>query len=92
MLNQRLFDDISASVRDALSRSPARDVDKNVRAALTSALARLDLVTRDEFDIQKQVLARTREKVEALELRVAELEARLAPAAPTATDALTGLG
>jgi len=82
MLNKRVFDDISASIRDAMARSPARDIDKNVRAALASALGRLDLVTREEFDIQKQVLARTREKLEALEMRVAELETRSAPAAP----------
>ena len=81
MLNSRVFDDISASIREAMARSPARDIDKNMRAALASALGRLDLVTREEFDIQKQVLARTREKLEALEMRVAELETRLAPVA-----------
>ena len=83
MLNSRVFDDISASIREAMARSPARDLDKNMRAALASALGKLDLVTREEFDIQKQVLARTREKLEALEMRVAELETRLAPAAPS---------
>jgi len=83
MLNSRVFDDISASIREAMARSPARDIDKNMRAALASALGRLDLVTREEFDIQKQVLARTREKLEALEMRVAELETRLAPVAPS---------
>jgi BMFP domain-containing protein YqiC len=82
MLNSRVFDDISASIREAMARSPARDIDKNMRAALASALGKLDLVTREEFDIQKQVLARTREKLEALEMRVAELETRLAPVAP----------
>jgi len=51
-------------------------VEKNVRAFLSGALARLDVLSREEFDVQAQVLLRTREKLEALEARVAELEAR----------------
>lgn len=50
------------------------DVEKNMRAALTAAFNKLDLVTREEFDVQTQVLHRTRERLEALEKRVAELE------------------
>lgn len=50
------------------------DVEKNIRAALTGAFNKLDLVTREEFDVQTQVLHRTRERLEALEKRVAELE------------------
>ena len=50
------------------------DVEKNIRAALSATFAKLDLVTREEFDIQTQVLHRTREKLEALAQRVAELE------------------
>ena len=57
--------------------SPARDVEKNARALFSSALARLDLVTREEFDVQAKVLARTREKLAGLEARLAELEQRL---------------
>ena len=51
-----------------------QDVEKNIRAALTATFAKLDLVTREEFDVPTQVLHRTREKLEALELQVAELE------------------
>ncbi|OUR71591.1 hypothetical protein A9Q78_09335 [Methylophaga sp. 41_12_T18] len=51
-----------------------QDIEKNVRAALSATFAKLDLVTREEFDVQTQVLLRTREKLEALEQRVAELE------------------
>lgn len=51
-----------------------QDIEKNIRAALTATFAKLDLVTRDEFDVQTQVLHRTREKLEALETRVADLE------------------
>ncbi len=51
------------------------DVDKNLRSTLKIVLERMDLVTREEFDIQKAVLLRTREKLDALEARVAALEA-----------------
>jgi BMFP domain-containing protein YqiC len=75
MLNPNLFDDISSRLSQLAAASPARDIEKNARALLTSAFARLDLVTREEFDIQAKVLARTREKLTALEARVAALEA-----------------
>lgn len=75
MLASKVIDDVSARISEAIAASPARDVDKNVRALLTGALARLDLVTREEFDVQSQVLRRTREKLEALATRLAELEA-----------------
>jgi hypothetical protein len=75
VLASKVIDDVSARISEAIAASPARDVDKNVRALLTGALARLDLVTREEFDVQSQVLRRTREKLEALATRLAELEA-----------------
>ena len=74
MLNNRLLDDISARVSEAMAHSPVRDVQKNVRAMLASAFSCLDLVARDEFELQSQILLRTREKLEALEARVAVLE------------------
>jgi hypothetical protein len=52
------------------------DVEKNIRAALSATFTKLDLVTREEFDVQTQVLHRTREKLEALEQRVNELESK----------------
>lgn len=78
MLNPKLFDDLSNRLTELAASSPARDIEKNARALLTSAFARLDLVTREEFDIQAAVLARTREKLNALEIRVAALEAAAA--------------
>ena len=60
----------------AVAASPAKDIEKNVKALLQGGLARLDLVTRAEFETQAAVLQRTREKLERLEARVAELEAR----------------
>jgi len=76
MLNAKLFEDLSAKLSAAANSSPAKDIEKNVRALLTQGFAKLDLVTREEFDVQTQVLARTREKLTALEARVEELEAQ----------------
>ena len=81
MLGEKVFDDISARVAAAIAASPVRDVEKNLRVLLRGALGRLDLVSREEFDIQVALLARTREKLEALEERVASLEARAKAAA-----------
>ena len=72
--NQNLFDELSAKIRETLANSPARDIEKNVRAMLTAGFSRLDLVTREEFDVQSELLARTREKLTELEARVARLE------------------
>ena len=77
MLNTKAFDELAAKIGQAIANSPAKDVEKNVKAMLSSGLARLDVVPRAEFDVQAQVLLKTREKVEALEQRLAELEARM---------------
>jgi BMFP domain-containing protein YqiC len=61
---------------ELLATSPARDIDKNVRALVSAALGRLDLVSRAEFDVQVKLLERAREQLTALEARVAELERR----------------
>ena len=79
MLNSKTFDDIAARIGKAIENSPAKDIEKNIKAMLSSNLARLDLVPRAEFDVQSQVLLKTREKLEALEKRVAEFEAQLPP-------------
>ncbi len=76
MLNPKLLDEMSARVSSLLAATPAGDVEKNLRAALAGLFAKLDLVTREEFDVQREVLLRTREKLVALEARVVELEAR----------------
>ena len=82
MLNSRTLDEIAARIGKALQGSPAKDIEKNVKAMLTSGLARLDLVTRQEFDVQAEVLRRTRDKLERLEALVAELEAKMPPPPP----------
>lgn len=81
MLNTKSLDELAARIGKALENSPIKDIEKNVKAMLQSGLTRLDLVTRQEFDIQAEVLRKTREKVERLEARVAELEARTPPPA-----------
>lgn len=73
----RLIEEVNARLSELLAASPARDVERNVKAVVASALERLELATREEFDVQAKVLARTREKLSALEARVAELEQRL---------------
>jgi BMFP domain-containing protein YqiC len=70
------FDEMSARLSELLATSPARDIDKNVRALVSAALGRLDLVSRAEFDVQVKLLERAREQLTALEARVAELERR----------------
>ena len=82
MLNAKSLDELAARIGKAFEGSPAKDIEKNVKAMLQSGLSRLDLVTRQDFDIQAEVLRKTREKVERLETRVAELEARMPPAPP----------
>ena len=72
-----LLDEVGARVREILAASPARDLEKNLRAMLGTVFERLELATREELEIQERVLARTREKLSALEARVAELEAKL---------------
>ena len=83
MLNKNVIDEINAKVGEILQNSPAKDIEKNIRVMLSGAFSRLDLVTRDEFDIQQQVLQRTREKLTELEAKVAELETRLESPAQT---------
>lgn len=73
-----VFNNLQARIGDLLKNSPAKDVERNVKAMLTQGFSKLDLVTREEFDTQAQVLARTRARLEELEKRVAELEQKLA--------------
>ena len=74
MLNPKILEEIGARLSAVIAASPAADIEKNARALLSSAFAKLDLVSREEFDIQTQVLQRTREKLKALEARLDRLE------------------
>ena len=77
-MDDRILRDIESRMREVFARSPAADLEKNLRALMSSALTKLDLVSREEFDVQRQVLLRTREKIAKLESQVTELERRLA--------------
>ena len=77
MLDPKLFDDIARRLAEAVPggiRELQQDVEKNLRTVLQASLSRLDLVTREEFDVQARVLARTREKLDRLEKILSELE------------------
>lgn len=76
MFNPKFLDEISAKLNEIVANSPARDFEKNARALLAQGFAKLDLVTREEFDVQAQLLSRTRQKLAELEARVAALEAQ----------------
>jgi len=76
MLNSKLLDEISAKLSEAVAKSPAKDIEKNARALLAQGFAKLDLVTREEFDVQTQLLSRTAQRLAELEAKVAALEAQ----------------
>ena len=71
---QRIASDMQNKVGDAIRNSPAQEIEKNVRAMMNQGFQKMDLVTREEFELQTKVLAKTREKLEALEAKVAALE------------------
>lgn len=74
MSTAKIIEDINARVSEILASSPARELEKNLQGMLSGAFNRLNLVTREEFDVQAKVLARTREKLGALEAKIAALE------------------
>lgn len=74
-MNDKLISDFASRFAQAAADSPARDIEKNARALLGSLFARLDLVTREEFDAQMAVLTQARLRITELEARVAALEA-----------------
>jgi len=74
MLSQNLLDELATKLRELVATTPAADAQKNLRSLLAGFFSRLDLVTRDEFDVQTAVLRRTREKLEQLEAKVEQLE------------------
>ena len=74
MLDPKILEDFGNKMSALLANSPAKDIEENAKAMVSGLVGKLDLVTREEFDIQAQLLARTREKLQALEARVAALE------------------
>lgn len=76
MVDKRLFDELNERVAEALRQSPAADLEKNLRAMLASWFDRLELVSREDFDVQKKLLERAHSKLTELEARIAELESQ----------------
>ena len=76
MLDPKFLDDLAVRLADLAARRPGPELEKNARALLNGFFTRLDFVSREEFEVQREVLARTRAKLEALEARLAELETR----------------
>jgi BMFP domain-containing protein YqiC len=74
MINTQFFEDLSSRIREITKSSPAADMEKNLRALLQGAFTKLELVSREEFDVQADLLRRTRQKLELLEAKQAELE------------------
>ena len=71
---QSIANDMQSKVEEVIRQSPAKDLEKNVRSLMTQGFQKMDLVTREEFDLQTQVLAKTRAKLEELEAKVTALE------------------
>ena len=71
-----MLDEISNKIKEMVSSSPLGDVEKNMDALLKSIFTKMELVTREEFDVQAEVLRKTRQKLELLESKLAELESR----------------
>lgn len=81
-MKDKFLSDLSARLAELAASNPAKDLERNFRGLLSSAFSRMDLVTREEYDAQAQVLARAREKLAALEARLSELESRASPKKP----------
>ncbi|SSY81092.1 accessory factor UbiK family protein [Alysiella crassa] len=86
MIAKQLFDEISNKLGETIANSPAKDIEKNAKAMLGSAFNKMDLVTREEFDVQQQVLIKTRTKLSEVEARLAALEAKLSENAEKSED------
>lgn len=76
MLDPKILEEIGNKIEAVVKNSPVADLEKNARMVASGFFAKLDLVSRDEFDVQAQVLMRTRERLEQLEARLAALESQ----------------
>ena len=74
MKNLAFIEDLSLKIKEAVKNSPAGDLEKNIHALLQGMFTKLELVSREEFDVQSEVLRQTKEKLEALEKQIEALE------------------
>lgn len=72
MKAQSMFEEFQKGIQDLIAQSPTADMEKNVKAFMAQGFSKLDLVTRDEFDVQVAMVNKLRERVEALEALVAD--------------------
>ena len=84
MFDPKFFEELSAKISAIIAASPAKEIEKNVKTMMMSMFAKLDLVTREEFVVQRKVLERTREKLDAIESQLARMAAVGSPAGTTA--------
>lgn len=77
MINTDKIKDLSSKIKDIVKTSPLADVDKNIHALIKGALTKMELVTREEFDVQAEVLRHAREHLERLEMKLAALEEQM---------------
>ncbi len=77
MFNSPFINDLSNKIRELVKNSPLEELDKNIHALIQGAFTKMELISREEFDVQVEVLRNTREKLEKLELKLAELEEKL---------------
>jgi ubiquinone biosynthesis accessory factor UbiK len=76
VIDNRLFEELRSRIDQALRDSPAQDVEKNIRALLSAWFERMDLVLREDFEVQKKLLERAQAKLTELEARISQLEGR----------------
>jgi BMFP domain-containing protein YqiC len=79
MLDPKFLENLSAQISATLAATPLADIEKNLRAMLTASFARLDLVTREDFEVQKELLARAQSRLASLEAKIAELQGQRKP-------------
>lgn len=85
MLNSQKLNELSSKIKDIVSSSPLGDVEHNLNALLKSIFTKMELVTREEFEVQSEVLRNTRHKLELLETKLAALEALSAATSATSS-------
>jgi ubiquinone biosynthesis accessory factor UbiK len=77
MFNSQAINDLSNKINEIIKSSPLADAEKNINALIQGVFTKMELVSREEFDIQAEVLRNTREKLVQLEAKLAELEAKI---------------
>lgn len=76
MQTSSILEEIQSKISQLVAQSPAKDIEKNVRSLLKQGFEKFDLATREQLDLQTELLARARAKLDELEARVTELEAK----------------